>query len=164
MTSAIVGRWVVSFMPLPLYRRGKSPRYHWIGGWVDPRAGLDDVEKILAPTGTRTPTPWSFRLLLKSAEVLNYMNRRENKDNWFNCILTNISSRGIRICVVISVTLPDAMMRPRAIIPSWLDILTNMRGYQSRDRHIFRFPVLIKAVLRVSLSHTIMPLHPLFSH
>jgi hypothetical protein len=21
------------------------PRTHWIGGWVDPRAGLDDVEK-----------------------------------------------------------------------------------------------------------------------
>jgi hypothetical protein len=30
---------------------------HWLGGWVDPRAGLDDVEKILDPTGTRTPTP-----------------------------------------------------------------------------------------------------------
>jgi hypothetical protein len=30
---------------------------HWIGGWVDPIAGLDDVEKILAPTGTGTPTP-----------------------------------------------------------------------------------------------------------
>jgi hypothetical protein len=26
---------------------------------VDPRAGLDDVEKILDPTGTRTPTPRS---------------------------------------------------------------------------------------------------------
>jgi hypothetical protein len=23
-------------------RRGKT---HWIGGWVDPRAGLDDMEK-----------------------------------------------------------------------------------------------------------------------
>jgi hypothetical protein len=29
-----------------------------IGGWVNPRAGLDDVEKekIVDPTGTRTPT------------------------------------------------------------------------------------------------------------
>jgi hypothetical protein len=22
-----------------------APSTHWIGGWVDPRAGLDDVEK-----------------------------------------------------------------------------------------------------------------------
>jgi hypothetical protein len=35
---------------------------HWIGGWVDPRAGLDDVEKILDTTGTRTPTPRSSTL------------------------------------------------------------------------------------------------------
>jgi hypothetical protein len=30
-------RWVVSFTP--------RPGTHWMGGWVDPRAGLDDVEK-----------------------------------------------------------------------------------------------------------------------
>jgi hypothetical protein len=35
----------VSFTPLPLYTRGKSPGTDWIGGWVDPRAGLDDLEK-----------------------------------------------------------------------------------------------------------------------
>jgi hypothetical protein len=23
----------------------RAPRTHWIGGWVNPRAGLDDVEK-----------------------------------------------------------------------------------------------------------------------
>jgi hypothetical protein len=23
----------------------RAPSTHWIGGWVDPRAGLDDVEK-----------------------------------------------------------------------------------------------------------------------
>jgi hypothetical protein len=38
-------RRMVSFTPRPLNPRGKSPRYHWIRGWVDPRAGLDDVEK-----------------------------------------------------------------------------------------------------------------------
>jgi hypothetical protein len=32
-------RWVVSFTPRPLYP-------HWIGYWVNPRAGLDDLEKI----------------------------------------------------------------------------------------------------------------------
>jgi hypothetical protein len=30
---------------------------HWKGGWVSPRAGLDDVEKILYSTRIRTPTP-----------------------------------------------------------------------------------------------------------
>jgi hypothetical protein len=34
---------------------------HWIEVWVDPRAGLDVLEKkkILEPTGTQTPTPRS---------------------------------------------------------------------------------------------------------
>jgi hypothetical protein len=36
---------------------GKST--HWIGGWVDHRAGLDDVEKVSDPTETRLPTPRS---------------------------------------------------------------------------------------------------------
>jgi hypothetical protein len=35
----------MSFMPRPLYPRGKTLGTHWIGGWVDPRAGLDGVEK-----------------------------------------------------------------------------------------------------------------------
>jgi hypothetical protein len=38
-------RWVISFTPLLLYPRGKSPGTHWIGGCVDPRVGLDAVEK-----------------------------------------------------------------------------------------------------------------------
>jgi hypothetical protein len=37
---------VVSFKPQLLYTRGKKATgTHWIGGWVDLRAGLDDVEK-----------------------------------------------------------------------------------------------------------------------
>jgi hypothetical protein len=36
---------VVSFKPLPLYPRERAPGTHFIGGWVDPRAGLDDMEK-----------------------------------------------------------------------------------------------------------------------
>jgi hypothetical protein len=42
---------VVSFTSRPLYRRGKSLGTHWIGGWVDSRAGLDDVEKFLTLPG-----------------------------------------------------------------------------------------------------------------
>jgi hypothetical protein len=48
---------VVSFTPRPLYSRGRAPGTHYIGGWVDPRGGLDDGVKILEPTGTLTPTP-----------------------------------------------------------------------------------------------------------
>jgi hypothetical protein len=42
---------VASFMPEPLYPQG-VPGTHWIGGWVCLKASLDDVEKILDPTGT----------------------------------------------------------------------------------------------------------------
>jgi hypothetical protein len=38
-------RRVVNFTPRPYYPRGKSTGTHWTGGWVDLRAGLDDLEK-----------------------------------------------------------------------------------------------------------------------
>jgi hypothetical protein len=31
--------------PRPLYPAERYPGTHWIRGWVDPRAGLDDVGK-----------------------------------------------------------------------------------------------------------------------
>jgi hypothetical protein len=34
--------------------RERAPGTHWIGGWVDPRASMDDMEKILDPTRTQT--------------------------------------------------------------------------------------------------------------
>jgi hypothetical protein len=49
-------KWVVSFTPFSLNPRGKNPRYPWIGGWVGPRAGLDDVEnRVLQPEAGRYP-------------------------------------------------------------------------------------------------------------
>jgi hypothetical protein len=33
------------------------PGTHWTGGSVGPKTGLDDVEKILDPTGTRNSDP-----------------------------------------------------------------------------------------------------------
>jgi hypothetical protein len=36
---------VVNFTPRPFYPRERAPGTHCIGGWVDPRAGLDDMEK-----------------------------------------------------------------------------------------------------------------------
>jgi hypothetical protein len=52
-------RWVVSFTPLPLYPRERAPDTHFIGGWVDPRAGLDDTEKwkFFTLPGLEIPPP-----------------------------------------------------------------------------------------------------------
>jgi hypothetical protein len=46
-------------MPLPLYPRERAPGTHFIGGWVDPTAGLDDMEKrkILTLSGLELPPP-----------------------------------------------------------------------------------------------------------
>jgi hypothetical protein len=37
---------VDSFTPLPLYSGERAPGTHWIGGLIDPRVGLDDMEKL----------------------------------------------------------------------------------------------------------------------
>jgi hypothetical protein len=44
---------MVSFTTLPLYPADRTTGAHWMGGWVDPRAGLDGVEKCksLTPPG-----------------------------------------------------------------------------------------------------------------
>jgi hypothetical protein len=45
LTSALVGgEWSAS-RPGRFTPGERAPGTHWIGGWVDPRAGLDDVEK-----------------------------------------------------------------------------------------------------------------------
>jgi hypothetical protein len=43
--------------PAALYRRGKDPGAHWIGGWVGPRAGLDTEARgkvLFSPPGIET--------------------------------------------------------------------------------------------------------------
>jgi hypothetical protein len=45
LASALVGgEWLAS-RPFRFTPRERAPGTHWIGGWVGPRAGLDDVEK-----------------------------------------------------------------------------------------------------------------------
>jgi hypothetical protein len=45
LTSALLGgEWSAS-RPGCFTPAERAPGTHWIGGWVDPRAGLDDVEK-----------------------------------------------------------------------------------------------------------------------
>jgi hypothetical protein len=57
-TSALVGdEW--SALRLGSFTPGEiAPGTYWIGDWVGPGAGRDYM-KILASTGTRTPTPRS---------------------------------------------------------------------------------------------------------
>jgi hypothetical protein len=50
-------RKMVSFTPRPIYPRGKSPGYPL--GEPQNRSGPRGEQKILDPTGTRTPTPLS---------------------------------------------------------------------------------------------------------
>jgi hypothetical protein len=45
LSSALVGgEWSAS-RPGCITRGERAPGTHWIGGWVDPRTGLDDVER-----------------------------------------------------------------------------------------------------------------------
>jgi hypothetical protein len=45
LTSALVGgEWSAS-SPGRFTPGERAPATHWVGGWVGPRAGLDDVEK-----------------------------------------------------------------------------------------------------------------------
>jgi hypothetical protein len=43
-TALVGGEWSAS-RPGRFTPGERTPGTHWIGGWVDPRAGLDDVEK-----------------------------------------------------------------------------------------------------------------------
>jgi hypothetical protein len=61
LTSALAGgEWSAS-RPSRFTPGKKIPGTHWIEGWVDARAGLDDVEKrkFLTLPGLETPTPRS---------------------------------------------------------------------------------------------------------
>jgi hypothetical protein len=44
LTSALVGEWSAS-RPGRFTTGERAHGTHWTGGWVDPRASLDDVEK-----------------------------------------------------------------------------------------------------------------------
>jgi hypothetical protein len=45
---------IYAYSLLPVTLKETTPGTHWIGGWIHPRSGLDDVEKILDLIGTRT--------------------------------------------------------------------------------------------------------------
>jgi hypothetical protein len=70
-------RWLVTFTPRPLYPRGKSHRYtldRRLAG-LQSQSGRSAEDKILDPTGTRTPNPRSSvasRYFLIIAEVTHF--------------------------------------------------------------------------------------------
>jgi hypothetical protein len=100
-------------MPQPLYpARERDPSNHWIGGWVDPRAGLYDVEKRtfltlpvreLQPLGHPAPsqsfnyatstvvvTTWDFSLSCLISRTLLKLQSMKSCDLeicWFSCPL-----------------------------------------------------------------------------
>jgi hypothetical protein len=45
LTSALVGGECSASPPSRFTPGGRAPGINWIGGWVGPRAGLDDMEK-----------------------------------------------------------------------------------------------------------------------
>jgi hypothetical protein len=53
LTSVIPGGEWSGSRPGRFTAKERAPGTHWIGGWVDPRAGLDDVKKrnFLTPLG-----------------------------------------------------------------------------------------------------------------
>jgi hypothetical protein len=48
---------VVSLTPRQLYPRERIPDTNWIGGWVGPRDGQDEVAKKKIPASARNRTP-----------------------------------------------------------------------------------------------------------
>jgi hypothetical protein len=46
LTLALVGGELSASCPCRFTPGKRGPGTHWIGGWVDPRAGLDGVEKF----------------------------------------------------------------------------------------------------------------------
>jgi hypothetical protein len=73
-------------MPLPLYPRERAPGTHFTGGWVDSRAGLEDMEKwqFLTPQGLE------LRLLGRAArrhegEIVELPMDSADQDHW-NCV------------------------------------------------------------------------------
>jgi hypothetical protein len=45
LTLAVAGGEWSDSRPVRFTPGERAPGNHWIGGWVDPRAGVDDVEK-----------------------------------------------------------------------------------------------------------------------
>jgi hypothetical protein len=81
-------RWVVSFTPRSRFPRERAPGTHWIEGWVDLKADLDDFEKRqhltlpgleLRPLGNRAP----YLIAIRTALPWLLMSDGKIKKLWF---------------------------------------------------------------------------------
>jgi hypothetical protein len=82
LTSELVGgEWSAS-RPGRFTPRERAPGTHWIGGQVGPQSqsGQHGEEKILDPTGTRSPTPW----LSSQLHRLHYPESYKYTQSWTN--------------------------------------------------------------------------------
>jgi hypothetical protein len=88
-------KWVVSFMPRPLYPRGRSPRYQLdrrLGG-LQSRFGPCAREKNLATAGNKTPTvqPLALPITTELSRLQRYL--YSNKIYIFFYINKNVNVR-----------------------------------------------------------------------
>jgi hypothetical protein len=76
----------------------RAPRTDWIGGWVDPRAGLDVRRQISAPAVNRTPVhPVALSLW---AYWLSYTVSRHCNNIWFFDV-----NMTIKVTIIFQITL-----------------------------------------------------------
>jgi hypothetical protein len=79
----------------PLFHREGAPRTHWIGDWVDPRAGLDELEKRkfftlpgpeLRPVCCPARSQSLYRLSCLVHEYLSFMAHSKGKLHMSICL------------------------------------------------------------------------------
>jgi hypothetical protein len=77
LSFGISWKWVVSFPPLSLYTKGKSPRYPLDKRLHGPqnRSGRNEEMTILDSTGTRTPDPSIVQLVASSYTYCTNVNK-----------------------------------------------------------------------------------------
>jgi hypothetical protein len=91
---SISWRWVVSFTPRPLYPRERAPGTHWIGGWVGPRAGLDDMEKrkFLTLPGLELCSIVVSRTMSSSRQLIGPLAAAQQKTVSYCCAIAGLLS------------------------------------------------------------------------
>jgi hypothetical protein len=124
---------VVSFTPRPLYSGERAPGTHWIGGWVDPKIGLDEIEnwKFLTlpglefrPLGRPARSQSLYRVHpekegVKKYCVIYYICLSQQKVNRITVILlTWISSKSKnRISVLTTVVMKGSIFQDTRTMP-----------------------------------------------
>jgi hypothetical protein len=53
----------------PYYAQGKTPGAYWIGGWVGPRGGLDDVVAVQRIIKTGNPSRTGLHGFLPTEDI-----------------------------------------------------------------------------------------------